>query len=255
MRIRTGVVVVAALAAVTAVAAPASAAAPVKVSTPNWAGYAVAASTAGTTLGTFGTVTGTFTVPQIECTGDQDTAEVGWFTVTGGQSWASEAGAGVIAICQYDTVHGGQKQTFLLASELNAGGVAGPAVKPGQVITSTVTVTGSKYVMTAKDVTSGAHKTWTKTCSASCDHTIAGWMTVNGGGPAHTPNSGPLAGFADPRWRSLSAKITGATQAFPVLHFAPIYSLSLLGPDDTVYAHPGDLGPKGFPTIYSGPIG
>lgn len=224
-------------------ATPASAGEPFGTPTQNWAGYAVSVNNK-----TMGAATGTFTVPKISCT---DRGSVGWFAVTGGVRGPSEAGAGVGASC--DATSGTPVATYWLYALWHGTSIQGPVVKAGHVIKAQVVVTGNKYVLTANDTTSNVHHTWTKTCSTNCEHSTAGWVTAIGPGNASTNNSlVTLAAFKDPKWRALTAKVTGAKSAFAPLHYVPIEPLWIENEAQAPLAYVGDMTAKAtFPTIYA----
>ena len=132
----------------------------------NWAGYVVSGTT-------FTSVTGTWVQPEIDCTSTGSSASAFWVGLGGntdGSNALEQAGTG--AECDENGV-----ATYYAWYELvPAPSITIPmAIEPGDTITTTVTVVGTKVTLQVTDVTTGKTVTKVKRMAAP-DTSSAEWV-------------------------------------------------------------------------------
>src|SRR5262245_556546 len=132
----------------------------------NWAGYVVTGTT-------FSSVTGTWVQPELDCTTAGTSASAFWVGLGGntdGSNTLEQAGTG--AECKAD----GTASYYAWYELVPAPSVTIPlAVRPGDTITATVTVSGTKVTMQVTNVTTGKTVTKVKRTAAP-DTSSAEWV-------------------------------------------------------------------------------
>jgi hypothetical protein len=169
----------------------------------NWAGYAV-------TGATFSSVTGTWTQPELDCASTGSSASAFWVGLggnTSGSNALEQAGTG--AECSPD----GTVRYYAWYELVPAPSVTIPlAVEPGDTITASVTVVGTKVTMTVKNATTGRSVTKVKRMAAP-DTSSAEWVAeapslCNGNGRCRTVT---LSDFGSVKFTKASATAGGHT--------------------------------------------
>jgi hypothetical protein len=147
----------------------------------NWAGYAVSGTE-------FSSVTGTWVQPELDCTSTGSSASAFWVGLGGngdGSTALEQAGTG--ADCDAD----GAPRYYAWYELVPApSATVSLAVRPGDTITSTVTVDGTKVIVQIANVTTGKTVTKVKRMAAP-DTTSAEWVAeapslCSGGGFCRT---------------------------------------------------------------------
>jgi len=165
LRLRLAVVTAVALALVATGAATAATSVARDVSS-NWAGYVVSGTT-------FSSVTGTWVQPAIDCTSSGTSATAFWVGLGGntdGSNALEQAGTG--AECKAD----GTASYYAWYELVPAPSIDIPlAIEPGDTITATVGVAGTKVTLQVTNVTTGKSVTKVKRMAAP-DVSSAEWV-------------------------------------------------------------------------------
>jgi hypothetical protein len=165
--LRLRVAVLASVAAALAAAGAATAASGVaRDVSSNWSGYVVSGAD-------FSSVTGTWVQPEIDCTSTGTSASAFWVGLGGngeGSNALEQAGTG--AECKPD----GTARYYAWYELVPAPSVTvSPAVRPGDTITATVTVEGTKVTLQVANATTGKSVTKVKRMTAP-DTSSAEWV-------------------------------------------------------------------------------
>jgi len=200
----------------------------------NWSGWADNNSTGDT----YTAVSGKWTEPSITCIRSTDLEAAAFWTGIDGLSNSTVEQAGTIAICQ-----NGVKSYYSWWEMYPTNAVQfGPAVNPGDKITSSVTFSGGKYHLKVTDATtpSGSLST-TQACGTSpCVRGSAEWVAerpgVSSGGYAVLPKFGS--------WKVSAASATsGGTKR--VISAYPDDQIFMVNSSSSLLASPSALNVAG----------
>ncbi len=150
------------------------------VESSNWAGYADIERT-------YSEVSGKWKEPTVTCT--SQTSLIAFWTGIDGFASASVEQDGTMAECYQGTAYHYSWWEMYPANDIQ---VVGDTVQPGDVISSSVTVSGSSYTLKITDSTHSANSfTTTQTCS-SCANSSAEWIAE---APSGSAGVYPIARF------------------------------------------------------------
>ncbi len=172
----------------------------------NWAGYAIETSLASPARGAVSDVKGSWIVPAVDCsaTGGVSAYSASWVGIDGYSSNSVEQTG-----TESDCLNNGATPYYAAWWEMYPKGSRriGMTIHPGDQMRAEVRWTGSAFVLTLADATTGA--TFTTTQRAKADRSSAEWVV-------EAPWSGgvlPLADFGSTSMTGASATVNGHTGA------------------------------------------
>lgn len=186
----------------------------------NWSGYADASNVNGTFTG----VSGQWRAPAVACTAeDQLTSE--WVGLDGFNNATVEQD-GTLAWCFRN------RATYFTWYEMYPAGTiaVGTTLRPGDLITSSVSVSAGTYTLAVTDATRPANSFSTTAACGACQDTSAEWIAER---PAFSIGIAPLANYSN--WGLYNARVTANGRSTIILGYPNNYRINMVDATDSYF--------------------